>query len=244
MLHFLANKTHGKSAMEQLQSTFFQLKADLIPLTVLKITDLTLNGIHRQLQQTIQQAPNYFQFAPILIDLTDLRNQSTLKLQDLCALLKAEKLIPVAIRGLIDEQQARLHNLAILKKMPEPQKKQSGDQASEKTKPYATKIITKPVRAGTQVYAKNGDLVILAGVNPGAECFADGCIHVYGPLRGRALAGISGDTNARIFCKSLEAELVAIAGHYAIKETIVAPSSNGGMVQVYLNQNQLQINLL
>jgi septum site-determining protein MinC len=82
------------------------------------------------------------------------------------------------------------------------------------------RIITQPVRSGQQVCAAEGDLVILAPVQPGAEVMAAGNIHVYGPLRGRALAGVNGDENARIFCQSLEAELVSIAGHYKISEDL------------------------
>jgi septum site-determining protein MinC len=82
------------------------------------------------------------------------------------------------------------------------------------------RIISQPVRSGQQVFAAEGDLVILAPVQPGAEVMAAGNIHVYGPLRGRALAGVNGDENARIFCQSLEAELVSIAGHYKISEDL------------------------
>lgn len=77
-----------------------------------------------------------------------------------------------------------------------------------------TRIIDKPLRSGQRVYAAGGDIVVLAAVNPGAEVIADGSIHVYAPLKGRALAGARGDTSARIFTTQLEAELVSIAGVY------------------------------
>ncbi len=77
-----------------------------------------------------------------------------------------------------------------------------------------TRIIDKPLRSGQRVYAAGGDIVVLAAVNPGAEVIADGSIHVYAPLKGRALAGARGDTSARIFTTHLEAELVSIAGVY------------------------------
>ena len=88
------------------------------------------------------------------------------------------------------------------------------------TKSQETRIIYQPVRSGQQVYAQNGDLIVLAQVSAGAEILADGNIHVYGPLRGRALAGVKGNTKARIFCHSLEAELVSIAGQYKISEDL------------------------
>ena len=77
-----------------------------------------------------------------------------------------------------------------------------------------TRIIDKPLRSGQRVYAAGGDIIVLAAVNPGAEVIADGSIHVYAPLKGRALAGARGDTSARIFTTHLEAELVSIAGVY------------------------------
>lgn len=83
-----------------------------------------------------------------------------------------------------------------------------------------SKLITHPVRSGQQIYAKEADLVIVSQVSPGAEVIADGNIHIYGALRGRALAGVNGDTNVRIFCRSLEAELVSIAGQYMLNEDL------------------------
>ena len=85
---------------------------------------------------------------------------------------------------------------------------------------YTTKLITHPVRSGQQIYAAGGDLVVLSSVSPGAEVLADGNIHVYGTLRGRALAGVKGNRSARIFCQRLEAELISIAGHYKISEDL------------------------
>jgi septum site-determining protein MinC len=82
-----------------------------------------------------------------------------------------------------------------------------------------TRIIDKPLRSGQRIYAAGGDIVVLAAVNPGAEVIADGCIHVYAPLKGRALAGARGDTSARIFTTHLEAELVSIAGVYRTFES-------------------------
>lgn len=83
-----------------------------------------------------------------------------------------------------------------------------------------TRIVTTPIRSGQQIYARGGDLIILTSVSAGAEVLADGNIHVYGPLRGRALAGVLGDTNARIFCSSQEAELVSVAGHFLVDEVL------------------------
>jgi septum site-determining protein MinC len=86
--------------------------------------------------------------------------------------------------------------------------------------PKAATIVTEPVRAGQQIHAGGGDLVVLAPVSPGAELLAEGHVHVYSSLRGRAHAGIGGDPNARIFCHSLNAQLVSIAGLYLVNAEI------------------------
>ena len=97
-----------------------------------------------------------------------------------------------------------------------------------------------PVRSGQQVYAENADLTVLATVGAGAEVIADGSIHIYGALRGRALAGAQGNEKARIFCREFHAELVAVAGHYKVLEDI-PKDLRGKAVQVWLEQGQLRI---
>ncbi|WP_305073257.1 septum site-determining protein MinC [Propionivibrio sp.] len=97
-----------------------------------------------------------------------------------------------------------------------------------------TVIIDRPLRSGQQVYARGGDLVVLAAVNAGAEVIADGSIHIYAPLRGRALAGASGETGARIFTTRFEAELVSIAGVYRTFEAGIPDALAGKPVQVQL----------
>jgi septum site-determining protein MinC len=228
----------------------FQIKADLVPLTVFKLNRLDLAVIENQLKNTLKKAPNYFAHAPVLIDVTDLAEQEHLDLNGLQQLFREHRLISVALRGANPNlaDQAHKAGLALFnnstKNSFKTEKPDTKEPKSISTNPNktATKLITKPVRAGTQIYAKGGDLIILAAVNPGAECLADGNIHVYGPLRGKALAGISGDKDARIFCRSLEAELIAIAGHYQIKEHLKFSSKlNEGMIQIYLEHEKIQI---
>ncbi|HMV65194.1 MAG TPA: septum site-determining protein MinC, partial [Rhodocyclaceae bacterium] len=100
--------------------------------------------------------------------------------------------------------------------------------------PAATLVVDKPLRSGQQVYAKGGDLVLLAGVSPGAEVIADGSIHCYGPLRGRALAGARGDHTARIFSTNFGPELVSIAGVYRTFERGIPQAVAGRGTQVRL----------
>jgi len=97
-----------------------------------------------------------------------------------------------------------------------------------------------PVRSGQQVYAEGCDLTVLSTVSAGAEVIADGSIHIYGALRGRALAGARGNTEARIFCREFQAELVAIAGHYKVLDDI-PDQLRGKPVQVWLDNGQLKL---
>jgi septum site-determining protein MinC len=103
-----------------------------------------------------------------------------------------------------------------------------------------TRVVTQPVRSGTQIYARGGDLIVLSSVSPGAEIIADGHVHIYGTLRGRAIAGASGDTEARIFVGKLEAELLCVAGHYLVSEAIPAEHI-GQAVQVTLSDDRLTL---
>lgn len=107
----------------------------------------------------------------------------------------------------------------------------------------AARIITEPVRSGQQIYAEGGDLVITNTVSPGAEVIADGCVHVYGVLRGRALAGAKGNENARVFCRRMEAELLAVAGIYAVADQMQG-ELRGKPAQARLVEGRLKIDRL
>ncbi len=109
--------------------------------------------------------------------------------------------------------------------------------------PRRSRVIAEPVRSGQQVYVPDGDLVVLATVSPGAEVVADGCVHIYGALRGRAIAGARGDTAARVFCRKFEAELVAVAGVYAVAEQMQG-GLRGQAAQAWLADGKLKIERL
>jgi septum site-determining protein MinC len=98
----------------------------------------------------------------------------------------------------------------------------------------------QPVRSGQRVYARSRDLIVTATVAAGAEVMADGCVHIYGPLRGRVMAGVHGDTEARVFCQAFNAELVSIAGVFRVFETIPAELA-GVPVQAWLAGEDLRL---
>lgn len=216
----------------------FQLKADFLPITVLRLLRHETDLLQHQLENIVLKAPQYFNNTPMIVDFSALDTSAQLNVKEICSLLRQYQMLPIAARGHNDQD--ALPTIPEATQKPAPSTK---SKVKETTK-ITTKIVTKPVRAGTQVYAKDCDLIIMAPVNAGAEVIADGNIHIYAPLRGRALAGAGGDTNARIFCKQLEAELVSIAGHYLLNEKITAGNYAQNMVQIFLENNKLNIEMI
>lgn len=223
----------------------FDLKGSLFTLTVMYLRQTECATIAQHLEQKVKQAPGFFTNVPVVIDLEPLpREDATVDFVGLHDLLRAQGMIPVGVRnGSADLQAAAV--LAGLAVLPEGRtfapKKQDKTEASAPVR--HNKLMSQPIRSGQQIYVPDGDLIVLGHISPGAEVLADGNIHVYGPLRGRALAGVKGDTEARIFCHSLEAELVSIAGRYRVIEELDA-AERGKSVQIYLSKDRLIIESL
>lgn len=248
-----------KTQNKTLQQSAFQLKGSLFALTVMQLQTENLQDITEQLDHMIQKTPKFFQHMPIVIDFKNLNRQlDSYDFVKLKQVLFAHNIIPVGIRGGNTKinQQALEAGLAILltnqheehktETKPASNIATASDTVSLPVASNPSKVITKPVRSGQQVYAKGGDLIVLAAVSHGAELLADGHIHVYGPLRGRALAGVGGDETARIFCRGFEAELISIAGNYILNEDLErAKQQNANeFTQIYLTAGRLHIELL
>jgi septum site-determining protein MinC len=224
------------------RQTCFQFKASFLPCMILQITIYDLKTLESQIADAVQRAPNFFIGSPVVMDLEKVKELGVLNFAKLKQILIANGLVPMGVRGGSEEQ----HIAAASESLPaltmsrsaftEKEKKKTTDE-----KTYSTKLITSPIRSGVQVYAKDSDLIVTAQVSPGAELLADGHIHVYGALRGRALAGMQGNANARIFCRTLEAELVSIAGYYLTKEDMHKLPAYDGMIQIYLENEQVKI---
>jgi len=221
-----------------------QLKGSLLPLTILELNDYDLTKIERELTSRHQQAPNFFNQVPVVIDLEKLGNQSIMvdftQLQVTC---RQFGLIPFAVRGGNDllKQRAEQAGLAVLHTS---KKEVTGEPAkTNEKKTRQCRIIDQPVRSGQQIYVADGDLIVTSSVSAGAELLADGNIHVYGPLRGRALAGVQGDHRARIFCSCLEAELISIAGRYKVSEDL-QQEYHQQSVEIVLDDERLKIRRL
>lgn len=223
--------------MEQI---YFQFKASFAPCTVFQVIHHDLEKMHVQLTKVVKKAPELFLGVPVVIDLEKFSSIESLDFVGLKKILADNGLVPVGVQHVNAEQRkdAELHGLPILanKKSTALEKK-----VPKKITSSVSKLVTTPIRSGMQVYARDTDLIVTASVSVGAELLADGHIHVYGPLRGRAMAGVQGNRDARIFCHSLEAELVSIAGFYLTKEEIQAFPENHAMIQVYLENEQVKI---
>jgi septum site-determining protein MinC len=241
-----------------------EIKGSVFTLTVLRILRADLRAIEYALKQRLSVGPHFFECAPVVVDLQDLKDHSNeLDFLEFAELLRQLRLVPVGVRHGTPEQlaEAGRAGFAIMKGGPlqdlPKTMNASGDDQNRVTTPQTgtghisgrdasigsthNKLVHDPVRSGQQIYARDGDLILLSPVNPGAEIIADGTIHCYAPLRGRALAGVKGDTSARIFCQSMEAELVAIAGNYHVFAEKMPERVYRKAVHVYLEGERLRV---
>ncbi len=238
------------------QSPVLEFKSSTFSVPVLILTSNDVITIEQQLQEKIHLAPEFFKNSPLVFDLQELNKLDLdIDVTELTRVIRKLGLLPIGIRGggaLQNKQALKLgipvhsgHSTAVSsvapkQQTPEPELESEQEAASEpQTFAVPTTMITHPVRSGQRIYA-SGDLVILAQVSAGAEILAEGNIHVYGSLRGRALAGVQGNTEARIFCSDLQAELISIAGNYKVSEDLNSAVHNQP-VQIYLQKNTLVI---
>lgn len=213
----------------------FQLKGASVAMTALELHFFDTEAFEETLGDKIRQAPGFFRDIPLILGLEKYEGLTTeLDFFQIIGICRRHSIHVVAIRGGNEDQRrlARNASLALLPANTQREQPRAEDnapaeptavaepEAAAVSGPVAAKIINQTVRSGQQVYAPEGDLIILAPVQAGSEVLAAGNIHVYGPLRGRALAGVHGLESARVFCQSLEAELVSIAGHYKISEDL------------------------
>ena len=231
--------------------TAFVVKGSLVPLTVLMVTSTDLDVWNQQLAVLSKQAPQLFKQMPVVLDFSQWQRPSAaVDFTALKELLAHYEWILVGVRAIHPALQGALKAADIALIIgSKPTAIASEQPASESLSsaapsvPMTTKFINKPVRSGQQVYARNADLVVMAPVSHGAELLADGFIHVYGSLRGRALAGINGNEQARIFCQSIDAELVSIAGCYLTNEDAQRLVSEDS-VCIYLEKETLYMTKL
>ncbi len=241
------------------------LKIGQVGIANLRVRTLDVERLGAEMRDRVARAPKLFERAAVIVDFGGLPGTPDVATaRALLVALRDAGVIPVALAwGSGDNERLAvelgLPLLAKFRAQYEPAADASVGGASAPTvgaeapptkkaapapaaKPAADigMVHTAPIRSGQQIYADQRDLTVLGTVGAGAEVIADGSIHIYGALRGRALAGARDNDKARIFCREFHAELVAIAGHYKVMEDLPA-ELRGKAVQVWLDNEQIHI---
>jgi len=222
-----------------------EIKGNNFTFLVLHLKTESIEKIKLALQKKINQAPKFFLYAPVILDISLL--PSTVNWSSICKVIKSLQLQVIAFmksnNSILDKKFYEQGIPILFEKKKEKNYvkyenlyKKNVNQSLENI----SFIVTKPVRSGQKIYKSNRDIIIINSVSEGAEILSDRNIHVYGPLRGKVLAGINGDKNCRIFCTKLFAELISICGRFMLMDQI--PSHFiGKPVQFYLNNGILKI---
>lgn len=253
-----------------IQEPVADIKFGQVGIANLRLKRLEPDELERELAEKVQNAPNLFRHAPVVVDLSHLATLPDLEpVRDLLVRIKRAGMAPVGLSyGTTEnEQLARSLDVPLFAKFraaferdgrsepvaeaPKPRERRREPEPEPVAAPVSqtpTAAVTglvhdKPIRSGQQIYARGRDLILTRLVANGAEVIADGSIHVYGALRGRALAGAQGETSARIYCHEFHAELVSIAGHYRVFEDMPADLA-GQRVQAWLDGDKLMIQKL
>ncbi len=244
-----------------------ELKIGQVGIANLRIRTLDVERLTREMHERVARAPKLFGRAAVILDFGGLsRMPDVATAQALLDGLRSAGVLPVALAygstetDLLSQQlglpllakfraqyeRAEAEPAAARAPAPAPAAEPArparapAAPAEAANAPQPGRMQTTNVRSGQQLYAENCDLTVMATVGAGAEVIADGSIHIYGTLRGRALAGAQGNTTARIFCRDFHAELVAIAGHYKVLDD-VPDNLRGKAVQVWLENDQIKI---
>lgn len=247
-----------------------ELKIGQVGIANLRVRTLDVERLVDEMRDRVQRAPKLFAHAAVVLDFGGLsQTPDAATARRLIDGLRGAGVLPVALAyGTTEtERLAEALGVPLLSKFrAQYERADDGPAAPAETvatevekprrptvepvaegKPDAARAVSAPgvmhsapVRSGQQIYADNRDLTVLTTVGAGAEVIADGSVHIYGPLRGRALAGAQGNEQARIFCREFHAELVAIAGHYKVLEDIPT-ELRGKAVQVWLEDGQINI---
>ena len=229
----------------------FEIKSADLALVALLLKTANVEQIAQGLQAQFSDSPDFFDQDPLLIDLSWLSEADAgqdIDFSSLVRILREYGLMPLAIKGgsdaqraaafdagLVDANDARIRRLSM-----ETPVLQATETVATETAPAAPSfsgavVLDRTLRSGQQFYAKGKDLVVLSMVNAGAEVIADGDIHIYSTLRGKAIAGARGKTDARIFAYAMEPELISIAGVYRTSENPLPKEVFGKPAQVSLS---------
>ncbi|HUG21360.1 septum site-determining protein MinC [Piscinibacter sp.] len=233
----------------------FDLRSASLTLVALVLKTSDLAVLAKELERRFVEAPNPFEREPVVLDLGTLAESGdTVDFAALIALLQRHEIHAIGAKGGSPAQMAAAAAAGLIEApetipvaRPEPKPAAAAKEPVQEIQAPAWRpalVVDKPLRSGQQVYAKGGDLVVLAAVNFGAEVLADGHIHVYAPLRGRAVAGARGNVDARIFSTCMEPQLVSIAGTYRTIDTALPADVAAKPAQVRLAGDKLVIEAL
>ena len=247
-----------------------ELKIGQVGIANLRVRTLDIERLAGEMRERVARAPKLFARAAVIVDFGGLANvPDAATARALVEALREAGVLPVAlawgssanealatelglpllakfraqyepVAGSVETAAGRQPAAAPARAVPEPPAPAAAPVAAARADSAPGLMQAAPVRSGQQLYAENRDLTVLSQVGAGAEVIADGSIHIYGPLRGRALAGAQGNAQARIFCRAFHAELVAVAGHYKVLEDI-PKELHGKPVQVWLENEELKI---
>ena len=219
----------------------FEIKSATLPLLALRLKSADLGQLQDELAAQSGERPDFFEDDAVIVDLSALapeHAETAIDYEQLGELLHTHRLRFMAVRGGSEAQRAAAQELGLLLAPDLPV--QGAARAPEaaappvEVAPPGALVIDRPLRSGQQVYARGRDLVVLAMVNHGAEVIADGHIHIYAPLRGRAIAGARGWPEARIFALDMQPDLVSIAGVYRTSDASLGPEVWGRAATVRL----------
>lgn len=234
-----------------------EIKISTVVAVAILLQEASIPVLAEALRQMTAGAPDFFDDEFAVIDIEAIQDQQ-LDWDQLLPLLRQHGLRPVAVRHAADSDHdtIRAHGLSI-DVVSKPRAAETAiDQPAPAAAPAPVQVVAEPqvivrnnpamvidtpVRAGQRIYARGADLIITAAVNNGAEVIADGSIHIYAPLRGRALAGATGNTEARIFALTMEPELVSIAGIYRTFENGFPALTPNHPVQVRLSGDSIEV---
>jgi septum site-determining protein MinC len=228
-----------------------ELKSASLTLVAVVLRSADLAVLAQDLAEREAVTPGVFDKDPVAVDLWRVREaDEPIDFVALTALLRNHNLVPVAARGGSAQQMAAAAAAGLAEAPDAPRPREvalpllTESIREVQLPPPPVMVIDRPLRSGQQVYARGCDVVVLSVVNPGAEVIADGHIHVYAPLRGRALAGAKGNTAARIYTTCMQAELLSIAGVYRTGEAALPPELLGKAAQVRWADDQLVVEAL
>lgn len=243
----------------------FEIRFGQVGLAQMRIRSTDAAAVQAQLTARVAAAPALFERAALCLDLSPLDHDvSAAELRAILDSIRRTGLLPVGLAhgtAAIDAL-ARELGLPVLTQFRAQQSYGAAVSAAKATAQPATPVAPvapavpaaasteeivaipalmhhRPVRSGQRIYARHRDLVVTSAVGAGAEVMADGCVHVYGTLRGRAMAGVRGEVSARVFCHDFHAELVSVAGVFRVFETI-PPDLAGKPVQAWLDGDDLR----